>query len=915
MANQIIIDIGAAANDGTGDPLRTAFNYVNSNFSNVWNTGLLTSNVSFSGNRILTVNTNGNLILAPNGVGKVVANVDIVPNMNTAHSLGALDRRWNTVYTQYLDVTGDIDFAGDVTVSGNLTVEGDTIQIGNIVTDTKTIQLSNTAVTANAANGSGVTVGANDNIATILYSSSGNVWTTNIGISAVGNITAPYFVGNGALLTGITTFANANAVAYGQAGWAGNIIPAGNAVYSLGNATNQWKDLWVSNNTIYINSVPIGLNASNVLTVNGSDVVVTSGAGQSTIGNLFINGTMISIAGDAILSETGISISPDVESLAYLQIPNNATADTADVRLHNDAGNVEIGTGSGIYNWYFDNTGNLILPEGTPSINYANGQPYSGGANIGNLEVTGTTIGIANGAPETTIVVGGTTTAAVEVDTNTGAPKIGIYAQSTDFQSYSQGGGDFSSAEWITSEGGGQINLYGVQSYVDTFINTLGGYANVSLEINGTETVPYNGASSGGGTVVLFTTQAPATDPTAVTQIGFILRFNNGILLDPDEGDMLLEIGDFNLNITSQRDINITSSDDLRLRGNDFVGLIGNNSVTIEADSSNAAITWNFNPDGSLSFPSGANITNGALNGGTASASVALNAFSPDGNTVTIQAQGNTSSAVISIFANSGPVTNNWVFGHATLDPTEPYFYVPGGALITTPNATGNTTGKAIFIEAGSADQSNFYTSAGGDLYLKGGRGATNDGGGGGPGGNVNINAGESADPAGRAGNVNITAGALTNWTFDYNGVLSLASISTGEGTGESARITGSRTVVGGFDAALPYVVEIPGHSTFGNIAWTASSGSIQSAKITFVVQSGGSAFQWEQFDVSVCKLDGANAFVTVSNRIKQNSSIADTQVEAYDGEGGLEVWLNPADGQTVAYVNYQAVEFGLMYD
>jgi hypothetical protein len=80
MANQIIIDIGAVANDGTGDPLRTAFGYVNNNFSNVWASGVTTSNIQFDGNKILTTNTNGNLVLAPNGIGKVQANVDIVPN-------------------------------------------------------------------------------------------------------------------------------------------------------------------------------------------------------------------------------------------------------------------------------------------------------------------------------------------------------------------------------------------------------------------------------------------------------------------------------------------------------------------------------------------------------------------------------------------------------------------------------------------------------------------------------------------------------------------------------------------------------------------------------------------------------------------------------------------------------------------
>ena len=36
--SQEIINIGAAANDGTGDPLRTAFDKVNNNFTQLYNT-------------------------------------------------------------------------------------------------------------------------------------------------------------------------------------------------------------------------------------------------------------------------------------------------------------------------------------------------------------------------------------------------------------------------------------------------------------------------------------------------------------------------------------------------------------------------------------------------------------------------------------------------------------------------------------------------------------------------------------------------------------------------------------------------------------------------------------------------------------------------------------------------------------
>jgi hypothetical protein len=251
---QYVINIGAIPNDGTGDPLRTAFNETNLNFDQVFAAGPVLSNIQIANNKILTTNTNGNLILAPNGTGVVQSNVSIVPNLANLRNLGSSTNRWATVYTQYINISGALT-TSDLIVNGNLTVQGNTIQIGNIVTDTKTIQLSNTASNASSANGSGITVGANDTIATFLFSSSSNAWTTNLGL----NVT-------------------------------GNILPSANVTYNLGSNTAQWKDLWVSNSTIYMNSVPITLAAGNVLTVNGNAVLTNnSSTTVSTTGNVTAN--------------------------------------------------------------------------------------------------------------------------------------------------------------------------------------------------------------------------------------------------------------------------------------------------------------------------------------------------------------------------------------------------------------------------------------------------------------------------------------------------------------------------------------------------------------------------------------------------------------------------------------------------
>ena len=130
---QYVIDIGVAANDGTGDPLRTAFNETNLNFDQVFAAGPVLSNVRIANNTILTTTTNGNLILAPNGVGVVQSNVHIVPNTSNIRNLGSSTQRWSTVYAQYLD-SNQINLANSLSISGTLTVNQITSDDSSFVT-------------------------------------------------------------------------------------------------------------------------------------------------------------------------------------------------------------------------------------------------------------------------------------------------------------------------------------------------------------------------------------------------------------------------------------------------------------------------------------------------------------------------------------------------------------------------------------------------------------------------------------------------------------------------------------------------------------------------------------------------------------------------------------------------------------
>ena len=70
------------------------------------------------------------------------------------------------------------------------------------------------------------------------------------------------------------------------------LMPGANVTYSLGSAASQWKDLWVSNNTIYIGGVALSVDANGNLTVNGN-VVSGGGGGNVSLGNFVFSGNSL----------------------------------------------------------------------------------------------------------------------------------------------------------------------------------------------------------------------------------------------------------------------------------------------------------------------------------------------------------------------------------------------------------------------------------------------------------------------------------------------------------------------------------------------------------------------------------------------------------------------------------------------
>ena len=121
---QQIINTGNSINDRTGDQIRTAFNKVNNNFTELYSAGPANSQVRIANNVISTTVTNANLVLNPNGIGAVIVNNTILPSIGNIYNLGSSAQPFNNLYVTNFTSPGNLVISGNVTVAGNLAVIG-----------------------------------------------------------------------------------------------------------------------------------------------------------------------------------------------------------------------------------------------------------------------------------------------------------------------------------------------------------------------------------------------------------------------------------------------------------------------------------------------------------------------------------------------------------------------------------------------------------------------------------------------------------------------------------------------------------------------------------------------------------------------------------------------------------------------
>lgn len=352
MAQQMI-NVGTTPNDGSGDPLRTAFEKCNNNFTELYST-------SFTPARI----ANGaSYVQIPSGDG----NVEITINDNANIVLITQN---GTYVNGVVSATGNVD-------SGNLRTVGIVSATGNIVGSS--ILASGVVSAAGNITGANVNAGANVYATThtgATASLSGNVQAGNLRttgqVSAAGNVSGQFIIGDGGFLSNVTVTSN---VAVSQIANGTSIISiagsGSNATVTVGGVANvavvASTGLWISGLlSVTGNTRPGNLTTGGVVQATGN----VTGGNILTVGSVSSGGNIDggNLRTGGLLQATGNVTGGNINTAGLVTAAGNVDAgNLRTAGLLTVTGNVTGGNilTNGVISSTGNITGNYILGNGS----------------------------------------------------------------------------------------------------------------------------------------------------------------------------------------------------------------------------------------------------------------------------------------------------------------------------------------------------------------------------------------------------------------------------------------------------------------------------------------------------------------------------------------------------------------------
>ena len=342
----ISVNVGAAANDGTGDELRIAFQKVNSNFSNISTSGFNSGNILVSGNvqavyfvgdgsqltNISAANAYGNAnvaayLVAYNGI-VTATNVSVTGNVTAQWLVGKANL--SSILTTDLGASGMIYANAGVnstsTGTGALVVNGGVGITGNLTVGNVTVLGALTTVSSSALN-----------IANSFVFLSNNNITNVLDIGFVGQ----YAEGQGNVYTGLVRRASDGIFRLFS-----NLNPIPSTTINVANitlATLQLGNILAGNVTGVVNTPaqPFITSLGNLANVRSSGNITTTGyffgngsqlAGLVSYSNVFVATYLPTYSG----SVANLSVTVSLTGPTITAINSNVTVGNTNMKNYVD---------------------------------------------------------------------------------------------------------------------------------------------------------------------------------------------------------------------------------------------------------------------------------------------------------------------------------------------------------------------------------------------------------------------------------------------------------------------------------------------------------------------------------------------------------------------------------------------------
>ena len=394
MAKQTI-GIGSSANDGTGDPLRTAFDKINDNFTELYGSdndiNTLDANLNVNNNAITTGVTNGDVTITPNGTGSIKLGA-----MKFVGTTMSSDDSTQITISENIQTTGTLAVAGALSSSTSLalatgaTVTGiDNGTIGTSATLLATQGAIKTYVDAQVT-AQDLDITADDSTALSIDLDSETLhFAGGLGISSTvsGKTVSHAIDGSVVTLLGSQTLANKVLTA-----------PTINAATMTGNVT-------VDN--LIFNDTDITTASNGNLTLNpGGSGTIELHAATNVTGTASVSGTLTT-ADITTVGNTTVSGTANVAGV--LTVEGSINADTI---VSSSNGDITIDPAG---------TGAIVL---TGPITAAGVQTTTGQLNVDNLRLDGNVLSSTSGGITITpvagqnVAIGGTNTKLTATETN-----------------------------------------------------------------------------------------------------------------------------------------------------------------------------------------------------------------------------------------------------------------------------------------------------------------------------------------------------------------------------------------------------------------------------------------------------------------------------------------------------------------